>query len=415
MKNIKNIIILIFIFFTIIFNSNRNLNAQITRGTSTGEILISSTWYYLGGQDNYDAIFYSSDYGNSLVVQYAYSVGSNNMPVGKLTSDVLSGTFYNNVQGLWISNDNGLTWTFVDDIGTDKRYTSGASQGEIYKYCKNPDSKIYRSTNFGQNFQEVNSGIFGFPEIGTQEGEIYLLSGSTWPTFNIDLLYSSNYGSNFETIYIDSLVQGNYLGGNFPVISRGTNPGEIYLISWHLPGNYHIYYSSDHGQIFNLKYISEECDFYFENYYFTAGKGCGEFYAIKQISWYDGINTQLEIYHSEDTAQNFNISYHILDETTPVTTVESNALAPITFECFPNPFFGKTTFSFQLPESGHKHTLNIFGLDGNLEIQFKIHCTGQQVWDGKNKYGQLLQNGIYFYSININGQATDSKKMTIMK
>jgi len=414
MNKNNNITILTLTLLTIIFHITLNLNAQITRGTSPGEILISSTWYYLGSQNNYDAIFYSSDYGNSIVVQYVFNVGSNNMPVGKLTSDALSGTYYNNVEELWISNNNGINWSFVEDIGIDKRYASGCSEGEIYKYCKNTESKLYRSIDFGQNFQEINNGLFGFPEVGTLEGEIYLLAGSTWPTFNIELLYSSNYGSNFDTISIDPIIQGYYLEGNFPIISRGSGTGEIYLVSWHLPANYYIYYSNDNGHEFSLKYFSNECNFFYENYYFTAGITPGEFYVIKQIPWYDGINTQLEIYHSEDTAQNFTVYYHILDEATPVTAVESKILIPISLTCYPNPFSEKTIFSFRIPENWQTPTLNIFNLEGNLEIQFNIKCTNQKVWNRRGKNEQLLPNGLYLYNITSGSTASQFNKLLII-
>ncbi len=374
--------------------------SQITRGTQPGELYIPSTWYYQGGQNNYDAIFYSDNYGETLEIKYVNNIGSGNMPVGSLISDATEGVIYCNYNSLWISYDSASTWSFIEDIGTDKRYTSGCIEGDIYKYCKNPTSFLYRSTDFGQSFEEINSGVFGFPEVGTDAGELYFLTGSTWPVFDIDLLLSTDYGYNFDTIFIDTITAGYYLSSNLPVISRGINTGEIYLVSWHLPANFYIFHSVDNGQNFELKFISEECDFYFENYYFTSGKETGEFYFIKHIPWVDGINTELYIYHSEDTASTFTEYYHFLDENFPVNTYEykyfTNAPA---IKSYPNPFFDETKILVSMEVVPATSYIQIHNMFGQLVKAISLKNKRQVIWDGRDINGKKVKRGIYFYSL----------------
>ena len=385
---------------------------QISRGTQSGEIYIPSTWYYQGGQNNYDAIFYSDNYGETLEIKYVYNVGSGNMGVGRLISDASIGVIYNNINSLWVSYDSASTWSFIEDIGTDKRYTSGCIDGEIYKYCKNPTSFLYRSIDYGQTFEEINSGVFGFPEVGTNEGELYILTGSTWPAFNIDLLLSTNFGFSFDSIIIDTTIAGHYISGNFPLISRGNDIGEVYLVSWRLPSNYHIYYSNDYGENFDLRFVSTECEFYYERYFFTAGRESGEFYVVKRIPWVDGINTELYIYHSNDTANSFTEYYHFLDENFPVNTYENkyftNAQA---IESYPNPFFDETKILVTMEVVPATSYIQIHNMFGQLVKTISLKNERQVIWDGTDINGKKVKGGIYFYSLIVDKKILNTNKL----
>jgi len=79
----------------------------------------------------------------------------------------------------------------------------------------------------------------------------------------------------------------------------------------------------------------------------------------------------------------------------------------------PNPFKGSTQIWYKL-ENESNIQLNIYNYTGQLISSIN---------DGKNPVGSHyiefdasgLKNGMYFYSISINGRTTDSKKMTIIK
>nr|NQU93758.1 T9SS type A sorting domain-containing protein [Bacteroidota bacterium] len=79
----------------------------------------------------------------------------------------------------------------------------------------------------------------------------------------------------------------------------------------------------------------------------------------------------------------------------------------------PNPFSGSTEIWYKL-ENESNIQLNIYNYKGQLIKSInegtKTKGTHYIIFDANG-----LKNGIYFYSININGKKSDSKKMTIMK
>jgi parallel beta-helix repeat protein len=79
----------------------------------------------------------------------------------------------------------------------------------------------------------------------------------------------------------------------------------------------------------------------------------------------------------------------------------------------PNPFKGNTQIWYKL-ESESTIELNVYNYTGQLirSISERTKTKGNHFIDFD---ATGLKNGIYFYSININGQVTDTKKMTIMK
>lgn len=80
---------------------------------------------------------------------------------------------------------------------------------------------------------------------------------------------------------------------------------------------------------------------------------------------------------------------------------------------FPNPFTGKTQIYYKL-ESKSIVQISIYNYTGQLIELFDEGVKAQGA-HYINFDSNGLENGIYLYSISINGQITDSKKMTIMK
>ncbi|MBW6537869.1 MAG: T9SS type A sorting domain-containing protein, partial [Mariniphaga sp.] len=80
---------------------------------------------------------------------------------------------------------------------------------------------------------------------------------------------------------------------------------------------------------------------------------------------------------------------------------------------FPNPFSGSTKIWYKL-ENESVVQLDIYNYAGQLISSFN-EGTKPKGNHYINFDSSGLRNGIYFYSISINGQKTDSKKMTIMK
>ena len=401
------------------------LNAQITRGHAPGELYIPSTWYRLSDYERYDAIFYSSDNGETLGIKYVCDVYSfQDMQIQNLVSDATSGVLYNYFQNnLSVSFDSGVTWDSLDPLGVYSTFAAGCTEGEIYEMWLNENTwriELNRSTNYGQDFILVNDSAGGEVEVGIENGEVYLLFyPSQYFGEPLKILYSNNYGDAFNVqCELDTTIGGYVVYGHYPVISRGTSPGELYLVTWHYPANYHIYHSTDYGQSFNLRFISDECDLTYI-YKFTAGLEPGSFYMSYSIPWYDGYNTLMYIYYSNDTAKTFTEYVYILDENFPVSIQENNNLFVNIHlsQNYPNPFSTLTNIKFSIFKES-KAEINVYNINGQLVRQLlnKNLPTGQHTisWDGTNETGQQLKSGIYFYRLKTD-EGVFRKKMVLVR
>ena len=81
---------------------------------------------------------------------------------------------------------------------------------------------------------------------------------------------------------------------------------------------------------------------------------------------------------------------------------------------FPNPFKTNTTFSFQLPKGCKNHLLNIYDPYGKLIKQFSINGKNTQVWDGTDKKGNRVKNGMYFFNISYDNYSSQFNKLLIL-
>lgn len=379
--------------------------ASQSRGTKPGEVYFSTTWYY-SGTEQYDMIIRTTDHGKTFKPIYIYNHNSNNMPVGQVYADAKEGVIYNqNSLGLNISYDYGVNWTIVDTIiSISDRYTTGFTKGEIYKYASR---KLYYSQNSGKNFIITNDTIYGFIEVGASKDEIYIEAISTWPTLIVKIWFSNDNGKNLEENLIDSSMLGITLSENFPHITRGSETGELYYTSWNKPANYKIYRSTDYGKTFTLQYEQPDtCDFYYESYSFTAGRGPGEFYIFKGMPWFDGVNTKLQVYYSSDYAKTFTKYEHVFDKNwTSVNEqlVINNEQLILTNS--PNPFKETTTINFITNLILKNPVIEIFNLNGQLIKTIpandnKIYCSSEN-----------LKSGIYLYRLKSDNFISQTKLM----
>ena len=89
---------------------------------------------------------------------------------------------------------------------------------------------------------------------------------------------------------------------------------------------------------------------------------------------------------------------------------------------FPNPFNPETWIPYQLKE-GSEVTIRIYSVAGELVRTLKLgyKSAGLYVnrdraarWDGRNKFGALVANGVYFYNIQA-GDFTTVRKLIVLK
>ena len=280
MKNLTLTIALIAFAFS--------LQAQyITRGTEPGEFYLSYYWHVNAQDQMVWAIYRSVDNGESLSLQYSFAEMLGQFIGMEIVSDAKPGVLYgiNLRKKLYISHDYAKTWTFVENIGNDGGYYAGSVSGVIYKAWYNNSMsrrELLKSSDFGSNFTLLSilehGGDF---EVGTESKELYSFHGiynlnDTYKTY-----FSNNDGLDFQLqSELDTSIVGYSLSGIQPGITRGASDGELYLIGWHKPAHYKIYYSSDYGQTFDLKYQSEYCNLGYWDFLFTAGREPGSFYVV---------------------------------------------------------------------------------------------------------------------------------------
>jgi gliding motility-associated-like protein len=410
----KNRITYFSFLLTLLIIQVLNLQAQITRGATPGELYLSTDWY----MDNYGHIHYgifrSDDNGATITLQYESSTASpsSEMVVGKVLGDATPGALYNYYGELWVSFDYGESWELVDDIGSTPGYTSGCIEGEIYKCCANVEGTVWRSIDYGNEFVEIRDDIKFKLEVGINEGIVFGLANYSYPEMGFYLNFSNDYSLNFTQIPIDSTIAYWVPSGQYPQISRGTESGEIYLFSWWLEPNYKIFHSVDTGYTWTEKFESDYIDLYFWRVHYTAGREPGSFYVMRSRINPPGDHIWLYIDYSNDYGETFTTYFHDLDSTiTSINYPESNNFS---LSNYPNPFDEHTTFSFQIDESNKNPELNIFDIYGNLIKQISISEKKTQVWDGTDKVGNKVREGIYLYNISLDKYTSELNKLLII-
>jgi len=380
--------------------------SQITRGVEYGEMYIHSYWYT--SDSSYFALLHSWDNGESFSLMYSHTdpIVPGNMFLGEIVGDAKDGCVYNYGSGkFWNSYDYGYTWNLQDSL-TSSDFTSGSQQNEVYKYRGDVAGTLYRSVNNGISFIYIRDSI-KFPlEVGTQPGELYGLTGF-W-TDTMYLAYSDNYGVDFRYTPIDSsIIPIHGHGGYFPELHRGADSGEIYLVTWHLPDHYQVYFSNDFGETFKQQYVSDYVDLDHWGFGFTAGRQNGSFYITRTTADPTYTHTWLYVDYSVDTAKSFVTYFHDLLPTVGINKVPDNSIA---INVYPNPFTSTTTLSYTL-DKPTTVIINIFNPQGQ-----QVEKITQEQPKGEQKVqwnAQGLPAGMYYFRINSADQIAKGKLLKI--
>ena len=410
MKNLILLLMLVFLY-------GPTAQTQITRGAQPAEIYISTDWYIDNLGDIHYAIFHSTDNGENITLKYENieSPPPGEMQVGQVLGDATPGALYNyGWNELWVSFDYGESWEYIDGPFSMIYYFSGCINGEIYKSWTNEtlwQVELYRSENYGLSFELIDESIeVGLLEVGHIEGEVYGLNGSAGIGYNLN--HSTDFGDNFTEIPIDSTVAFYSVSGHYPQISRGTEPGELYLVSWWPDYHYKIFHSTDTGYTWTEKYESDYINVYFWRVSYTAGREPGSFYVLRSRINPAGDHVWLYIDYSSDYGETFTTYFHDLDST--ITSVNPIKQPDFKMSNYPNPFSDKTTIVFELPDNCKNPILFIRNIHGKTIRQFNITGRKSQQWDGRDGNGNRVPNGAYFYNIKFGNFTSQFKKVLVI-
>ncbi len=112
------------------------------------------------------------------------------------------------------------------------------------------------------------------------------------------------------------------------------------------------------------------------------------------------------------------------DDIVAVDEKQGKQQTEISFLNFPNPFSTSTTISFNLATKSHeKRQIKIYNVKGQLVKELvpdligdrsKKLGVGEAIWNGKDKNGKELPNGIYLYQLK-RGNRSITKKMILLR
>ncbi|MEA2104064.1 MAG: FlgD immunoglobulin-like domain containing protein, partial [Candidatus Cloacimonadota bacterium] len=123
----------------------------------------------------------------------------------------------------------------------------------------------------------------------------------------------------------------------------------------------------------------------------------------------------MEIYHSLDNDYPASAIRDYIENILelPPNQVENSSLR----QNFPNPFFQKTEISYALKEDFNSGNILIYNIRGQLvkKIALGNSNIGSVFWNGKDKNGQIVGSGIYFYKLEANEETVDAKRMLLIR
>ena len=412
----KTLCKIFFLLFFLFISCQYELYGYITRGSSPGEIYISSSMYF-DGYYTHVGVFHSLNNGETIYLKYETidNAPPGEMRIGKVLGDATPGALYNYGSGeLWVSFDFGEGWEFRENTHG-SNYLSGCIEGEIYKQYDG----IYLSSDYGESFTMLIDYINMLLEIGFLPGELYGLTLNFYNSSPEAVFYSSNYECNFiEQCVLDTSIAGYVVAGHYPQLKIGATGGEVYLVTWWADdptgGIYKIFHSIDTGYSFTLKYTSEPVNFYYWGTKFTAGRTPGSFYVKRTTSDPTTNHTLIYIDYSNDYGQTFTTYFHDLGDLVGTDPSDEVTEPTIKTSCYPNPFYDHISFDFSLPEPIMKSNLQIFNIHGNLIKEYKLAGKEQVGWDGTGISGQKVESGIYLYRITSGRYQSELNKIVYL-
>ncbi len=371
--------------------------AQITRGATPGELYISTDWYMDEyGQVHY-AILHSTDNGETVSLKYENieNTPPGEMRVGNVLGDAIPGTLYNHGNNeLWVSFDYGENWEYREDYPDNAKYLCGQISGNLFKII---GAELSQSDNYGNTFTVITNPIScPIREPGYFLGEFYGINGSIGVGLFLD--HTLDYANTYTEIPIDSAVAFWAPGGHYPQIIRGTEPGELYLVSWWLGDYYKVFHSVDTGYNWTEKFESDSINIYYWRVKYTAGREPGSFYVMRSRINPAGDHVWLYVDYSSDYGETFTTYFHDLDSL--YTSISSLQKAEFGITVSPNPFSSFTNIFFELPVSHQSGEINILNIHGQLIRKIRISEAAKQLqWDGTNEKGMPVPQGVYLINI----------------
>ena len=427
----------ILLFLSLLLITCNLLQAQdriVARGADAGELYITCFWYGIfdsgWGAPYYDtlrsAVYRITENGKKLAIQSDFDLLSPYNPQyemipERILADATPGVVYgkngyylgsNFYTQLWVSFDYGENWILRDENMGNKNYYSTDFEKIIYR----SGDGLFKSTDYGAFFFNVEGGIGSQGELGWEEEEIFAVG--TYNGYDGILYHTYDLFKTYTQIPIDSQYIFGQISGIFPDVFRGGLQGEVYVSSWfpdttYSGGIYKVSFSADTGQTFRHVYV---CDKNCSSFGYLAGSTTqfmsdrepGVFYILKFaevedfnprglhlklcIEYYRDYGETLEATFCHDITKNYNNEIGIKE-----ISVNEDILV------FPNPTTGELRITNRSPDRGKLS-----------EANYELQITNLAIFDaygrkekGEERRGEKeivinishLQAGFYFLQI----------------
>ena len=115
---------------------------------------------------------------------------------------------------------------------------------------------------------------------------------------------------------------------------------------------------------------------------------------------------------SSSTDSNFTTKSSTSDTNTTTDTINSILANAFLYQNTPNPFNTTTEIKYFLPEGSTNAYIYVFNLQGNLLLTYNLNNNG---FGSVVINGSSLNAGMYVYSLVIDGQEAETKRMILTK
>jgi len=358
----------------------KSINSGIN-WTLTGSNLTTQPFNTITAKDSF--IFVASNYGLFRSTNYGLTFDSLTANPGSAFAVITLNNFLfkGMISGMHRSTNWGNSWTIINSginiTSWPKVFSMAYFNNTIYAGVGIYDLHIYKSTNYGDNWEYISQDI----PINAIPYSLYaydnlLLCGTASGVYK-----SINYGANWSLI---PEIPGNI--GLFGFASVGTK--NIFISTW----DYGVYVSNDYGESFNLKndgLQSLRCTalYKFGNYLFLG---------------------------TNPTTLPCKIYRRPLSEVIGIKNISSEIPNEFKlYQNYPNPFNPTTSIKYKVESKTHINLIvsDILGKKVATLINEKQSPGIYEVtFDGSN-----LSSGVYFYSLYSDGLLIDFKKMILIK
>ena len=281
---------------------------------------------------------------------------------------------------------------------------------------------IFKTTNAGVNWTKQylpqagttgsNRGVYGADMLNATTGFIVSYQPRPWhttdggTTWTLDSIPDA-YGGFMYDIKMFSATSGIIAAGNG--MYKTTN-GTIWDT---IPA------STGYSRSYSMYGL----DFLNNNVGYTAGSSGTSFWTTNGGLNWTSVNTNgstmYNVFITPDTkAFSVGSSGYIFKNNTVLTGIAGNETGlPVSYRLeqnYPNPFNPTTTIKFALPKSGLV-TLKIYDITGREMMKLINNQSMNAGYQTQFFNGSMLSSGVYFYSLIVDNNLIDTKKMVLIK